>query len=59
MENKTPHKVWETPKVFILGAESTDGYKTLGTNEQQNHLTGLPAPFTYLNSQSTFKGYES
>jgi hypothetical protein len=59
MENTTSRKVWETPKVFVLGAESTQGFQVGGENEVLNHITGLPDPYKYLNSQSTFEGYES
>ena len=58
MENTTSRKVWETPKVFVLGAEGTQGFKTAGTNEATNHLTGYPGSVG-VNSLSTFKGYQS
>lgn len=35
---KTPRKTWQTPQVFVLGAEGTQAFKTGGVNEDLVHL---------------------
>ena len=39
MENTTPRKAWETPRVFVLGAEGTKAFSIKGTFESTTQKT--------------------
>lgn len=66
MGTNTPRKTWQTPAVFVLGAENTEAYKVGGSKESANHQdtlythTGGSAFKTKLaGSVNTYKGYQS
>lgn len=58
-------KTWQTPQVFVLGAEGTLAYQAGGTNENQVHLASqtvhLPVStdLTIVGSDNFAQGYES
>jgi hypothetical protein len=62
---KSPRKAWQTPQVFVLGAEGTQAYKVAGTNEDLIHLASqvvhLPVSttLTIKGSDNFAQGYES
>ena len=37
MENTAPRKAWETPRVFVLGAEGTQSVLSKGATEHTAH----------------------
>ena len=63
--NATPRKEWTTPKVFVLGAESTQAYGKSETNEANIHLASqtvhLPVStdLTIVGSDNFAQGYQS
>jgi hypothetical protein len=69
MENNVVRKVWQTPQVFVLGAESTQAYLLGGTNEEAHHLPSIYkhnsgtniSNFTLLakGTVATYTGWES
>ena len=62
---KSPRKTWQTPQVFVLGAEGTQAYKVAGTNEELIHLASqvahlpLSTNLTIKGSDNFAQGYES
>jgi hypothetical protein len=60
METTTPRKVWDTPKVFVLGAEGTQAYDIKGTNEvNYGHTTITLGGGTKVQSVNLVTGYQS
>ena len=51
MENTTPRKAWETPRVFVLGAEGTKATSIKGTHEYTTYKT-----YSVAGSCKTFSG---
>lgn len=64
---KTPRKTWQTPQVFVLGAEGTQAYQEKGVAETIYHIPPqvihLTAPasvsVTLPASANAAIGYES
>jgi len=57
-------KQWQTPQVFVLGAEGTEAYQAGGKNEGAKHLVTQTAiisgvPVKIAGSDNLATGYES